>query len=424
MNTNRMPEPDFDRLLTAWFDADAQVREPEGLLDSALARTRRARRRPAWLLPEWWIPMQLTMPLRTVPRFAPLLLLIALLLAAIVAIAVVGSRPRLPAPFGPAANGQVAFLSNGQIYAANADGSNSIALTSGNRAAANPSWSRDGTRFAYKLISPNVATQGQKQHGDLVVADADGSDQITIDRDAQDMSPATWSPDGRWLVYSRFEGGLDQIYIAAADGSSPPTRLGKPDTVNWAPVFSPDGTKIMYFRGEAGVAVMNRDGSDDRLLNTSGFQRIHSAQWHPDGNRIVVSAAVTDAYDLWFLYADGTPERHLVVPGRAEVGPSWSPDGSRLVYLTSTDERSYILTVANADGATERTLPGVFSDINPSWSPDGSRIAAVNDRASVGRVSLVDPDGMAEAIEMDSLAPAQSVVADRSSPINWQRRAP
>ena len=134
---------------------------------------------------------------------------------------------------------------------------------------------------------------GEKQRGDLIVANADGSNPITIDRDLQDMSPATWSADDRWLVYSLIEGGRDQIYIAAADGSSPPTRLGKPDTIDWAPVFSPDGTKIMYFVTKR-RAVMNLDGSDDRLLNTSGFQRIHSAQWHPDGNRIVVSAAVTE----------------------------------------------------------------------------------------------------------------------------------
>ena len=105
--------------LTAWFDADAQVREPEDLLETVLERTSRARRRPAWLLPERWIPMQLTMPLRLVPRLAPILLLIVvLLLAAAIAIVAVGSARHLPAPFGPAANGQLAYVSAGQIFTA------------------------------------------------------------------------------------------------------------------------------------------------------------------------------------------------------------------------------------------------------------------------------------------------------------------
>ena len=40
MTTKRMSEPDFDTLLTAWFESDARVREPDALVDNALARAR------------------------------------------------------------------------------------------------------------------------------------------------------------------------------------------------------------------------------------------------------------------------------------------------------------------------------------------------------------------------------------------------
>src|SRR6187397_688842 len=98
MTTKRMSEPDFDSLLTAWFEADARVREPETLVDAALVRVHRSRRLPAWLLSEWWIPMQLSMQARAVPRLATTLLLVILLVAALVAIAIVGSTRRLPNP--------------------------------------------------------------------------------------------------------------------------------------------------------------------------------------------------------------------------------------------------------------------------------------------------------------------------------------
>jgi hypothetical protein len=48
---------DFDRYLAAWLTADAPSREPEPLLGRVLARTARTGRRPAWLIPERWIPM-------------------------------------------------------------------------------------------------------------------------------------------------------------------------------------------------------------------------------------------------------------------------------------------------------------------------------------------------------------------------------
>jgi Tol biopolymer transport system component len=84
---------------------------------------------------------------------------------------------------------------------------------------------------------------------------------------------------------------------------------------------------------------------------------------------------------------------------------------------------TYTLAVANADGSDEKTLPGSYSHINPSWSPDGSRIAVVNDLGTVGRITLVDPDG-AEPIQIEGLLPGASVAARRSSPTSWQRIAP
>jgi hypothetical protein len=79
--------------------------------------------------------------------------------------------------------------------------------------------------------------------------------------------------------------------------------------------------------------------------------------------------------------------------------------------------------VADADGANERLLPGIYSHINPSWSPDATRIAAVNDLGSVVRLTLLDPDGKAEAILIEGVPPAQPV-AEPVSPTAWQRVAP
>jgi Tol biopolymer transport system component len=423
MTSRNASSDDFDRLVSQWMDSDARVGEPEHLLEGVLSQTSVSRRLPRWALPEWWLPMQLTMPLRAAPRLAPLLL-IALLVAAVVAVAWIGSRPRLPDPFGPAANGQVAYLSNGQIYAANPDGSSPVQLTFGGRPAATPTWSRDGTRFAYELISPRPGTDNPTGDGDIVVANADGSNTIRIDREARDPSPASWSPDGRWLVYSKVVGPGDQVFVAAADGSSPPVRIGDLSTINWAPIFSPDGTKITFFIDDRGVGVMNRDGSGQHMLNTTPFSGEDLGGWHPQGDRIVVSAAGTEATDLWILHVDGSAEQHLRVPGRSEVGPSWSPNGDRLAYLSSGDGVSFLLHVADADGGNDRQLPGIYSRINPSWSPDGTRIAVLNDLGSVVRLTLIDPDGKAAAIEIEGVIPAGSVDARRSSPTSWQRVAP
>ena len=95
---------DLDRHLAAWLTADAPTSEPEHLLGEVLARTARTRRRPAWRIPERWIPMSVaTSRVATSPRVPWRTVgLVALLVIALVAAAVllVGSRPRvLPPPF-------------------------------------------------------------------------------------------------------------------------------------------------------------------------------------------------------------------------------------------------------------------------------------------------------------------------------------
>ena len=143
---------DFDRLLSAWFDDDAPGREPEHLLGQVLARTARTRRRPGWLVPERWLSVQLVTRWQTVPRVAPLVVALGLLLALLAAALLLSGRPRLPAPFGPAANGLIAYMSGPQIVVAPIGGSDPRPLTPAADVAGEPVFSPLGRRIAYKLF--------------------------------------------------------------------------------------------------------------------------------------------------------------------------------------------------------------------------------------------------------------------------------
>ena len=128
--TARTPRPDdLDLLLTAWLDADAHVREPEHLLPGVLARTSRSRPLPAWRLPERWLPMQLALRAHPGTRLVPLLVVLALIVAALIAVGLIaGSRRHVPPPFGLAGNGQIAFTVDGKLVTENPDGTSSVTL--------------------------------------------------------------------------------------------------------------------------------------------------------------------------------------------------------------------------------------------------------------------------------------------------------
>lgn len=425
MSARRNDERDFDRLMTAWFEADAQVRAPDQLLDSVVARTRRARRRPRWLLPERWIPVELTTRLNAVPRLAPALLLVGLLLAAALAILIVGSRPKLPAPFGFAGNGMLAYLSNGQIYTADADGSNSRQFTFAKTGAATPIWSHDGTRLTYKRLPDNAPTDDPGLYGDLVVVNADGSGEKVLETSRTGLSPVLWSPDDRFFVYSYATApDLEQVFIAPADGSSAPVRVGNPKTPNWGPNWSPDGTRISYMSG-SDVWVANRDGSDGRRVNTRPFPNTTGAWWAPDGKHILFSAGVWEHHDLWLVGFDGLPERRLTDHEGNEDSPAYSPDGTKIAYLQGFSASGPTrVVIMNADGTGSRTLDDHYGWLGPIWAPDGTGIVVGDYVNRPPKFFLLDPTGNAPRVEikLPAVAPPTQLSNLVEIPA-WQRVA-
>ena len=104
----------FDRRLPAILEEISQPRTPE-YFDDLIGLAARTRQRPAWTLLERWLPM---VDVARQPAFArqvpwrpiAVVTLILLLLAASLAF-VIGSQHPLPAPFGLARNGLVAYAS-------------------------------------------------------------------------------------------------------------------------------------------------------------------------------------------------------------------------------------------------------------------------------------------------------------------------
>jgi hypothetical protein len=88
--------------------------------DDIVGRYATTRQRPAWTFPERWLPMDIAArrSLASTVAWRPIavvLALLLLLLGAFLAIRI-GSEPRLPAPYGLAANGQIVYSENDDIF--------------------------------------------------------------------------------------------------------------------------------------------------------------------------------------------------------------------------------------------------------------------------------------------------------------------
>jgi Tol biopolymer transport system component len=140
---------------------------------------------------------------------------------------------------------RIAFVSsrdgNSEIYVMSADGSQQSRLTFRDDAFdTKPAWSPDGTRIAF-------ATEGA--NGGIFVINADGTETLQLTSNSIDSAPA-WSPDGSRIAFSsNSDGNYDRIFVVNADGSGrapySPYGFRAAD-----PTWSPDGTRIAFVATE------------------------------------------------------------------------------------------------------------------------------------------------------------------------------
>ena len=97
------------------------------------------------------------------------LVMIALLVAAVAVY--IGSQTRLPAPFGTAGAGLVAYEANGDIYTVDPINGVATAIVSGPETDLGPRFSRDGTHIVFER-----KVKGDSGPGQLYVARSDGTE--------------------------------------------------------------------------------------------------------------------------------------------------------------------------------------------------------------------------------------------------------
>jgi hypothetical protein len=369
----------FDDRLAAWLEEDATHRVPDHL-DEVLVHTRAVRQRAWWSSPGRWLPVQTTLRLAPVPRLPAIVLVAALLLAIAVAVLAVGSRPRLPEPFGPARNGALVYAAEGDIYRLEtADGVPSV-IVGGPTDDHGPMFSRDGSKFLFRRSAgPGL------EH--VVVASADGSDPRIVTNDLAEIGAIDWSPDGTHFAVLHFALGRGALSIFDATGKEPIRTLdvGDIDPRDWI-AWRPEAGGTLFFKGEphvetgeAGIFAVHEDGGSvgpvTPLVPDEGVYMQPSIS--ADGARLTYSnfePNIADGRtDGWSHVLDlATGEDHQVRFGDqdAEIQAQFSPDGSRVLFerqriLPGDDWNRQIVV-----GASDGKAGGALVEIGPSFGHD------------------------------------------------------
>lgn len=186
-----------------------------------------------------------------------------------------------------------------------------------------------------------------------------------------------WSPDGTKIVFYSDRSGDREIWLAdvSAGTVSQLTRSPGPDE---DPDWSPDGKRIVFqsARGSRGsnIYVMNADGSRVEEL-TSGDKVKSVPRWSPRGDEILFST--NEYWPGWdiVLLDIGTKKAKLLTNGyRSFCRAAWHPDGGSYLFSYGAGDEIDIWQQVKGETDAKNVISRPGKDYDAIWDTKGERV--------------------------------------------------
>ncbi len=264
-----------------------------------------------------------------------------------------------------------------------------------------PAWSPDGKELV-------VATEGvsdpavRASRSQLWRVGADGTDKRQIfDGDAVQPS---WSPSGARIAFWGVENTQRAIWTIPAEGGEP-VRVTGSESLNWNPVWAPDGEALYFASNRGGIMNLWRIGIDERTGKVRGEPEpvTSSTEWSGlpslsgEGNRIVYEVR-NRRYVVESLPFDPVrgavtgPARPLTKKLKSVLWADVGPNGRAVVYNSAEPQED--LYLIQPDGSVVQLTDDAHRDRAPQWSPQGDRIVFYSDRGGgFYQAWTIRPDG-------------------------------
>ena len=274
-----------------------------------------------------------------------------------------------------------------QVWLCNADGSNAIQLTKGDKNSSNPKWSPDGKWIAF--------TSSRDSKTNLYVLPVAGGEAEKITDVKTNVGDYDWSRDGKMIAF---------IMIDAADDKEEKNKKAKNDWYFMDEEVKQNRLFVLWpdKKDTAGKCVQKKLTKEN--YNVNAFD------WSPDGKSIAYSHGKSpevndNVYsDISLIDIESGSIKSIANTGAGETNPLFSPDGKMLVYYCTTDPvdwsgARHAKIYSFADGknwrlkATPDENGGIGANGIFAWTPDGKNVLWAEANKTLNSIYLLSADG-------------------------------
>jgi Tol biopolymer transport system component len=189
------------------------------------------------------------------------------------------------------------------------------------------------------------------------------------------------SPDEKRFIADRFDPEIitSDLWLYDFSGGNP-TRFTFNPSNDFNPVWSPDGSRIVWANNRDGIANLYQmaasGAGEETLLWRSDYTK-HPTDWSRDGRFIIYRQQDPKTkFDMWVLPAPGSGEAKpfpVLDTEANEITGTLSPDGRWLAYASDVSGHYEVYVQSFPAGGGKRQVSN-GGGIGPRWRRDGREL--------------------------------------------------
>ena len=226
------------------------------------------------------------------------------------------------------------------------------------------------------IASTKILYITENESFNLVIADADGSNEQILLKSNEPIISPSWSPDSKKVAYVSFESGMAKVYIQDIASGERELAIKNPYQIS-SPSWSPDGKFLsltMYQDGNAEIYILNLKNKNLTRL-TKHYSIDTESSWSPKGSKIIFTSGRSGSpqlYELDLRRSNAKPKR-LTFDGNYNAKGTYLPNNEGIVFV-HRENKNFQIAIKYFSENFIRPLTNAQLDESPSISPNGNVI--------------------------------------------------